>query len=533
VDAIIIADTGSESVSATNQLKLILDGQIATIQVVNNFIKHNGRVIPPVFGDGLANWGSALKLNGIYLYSFLTEQGFEVGLIDSYFQEKEKFIKMLEQSPKAVIISTTFIISKKTLNRLVQDIRAYAPDIFIIAGGQFVFLSKRIRERKEYDDRLQRTFGKEYIFLEEENDPDIDFYIISPTGERLLASALRSLKVNGKVERLPNSAIYRRKKYSFSDTDYDLEFKGGHRINWKKMPREFFEAEVVPVQASYGCPYSCAFCNFMKDKRLMGVKPLNLLLEELKTIEEKGVRYIWFVDDNFRLGRKDLDFVCQKFLDEGIHLKWKSFIRPNVLKDLDMKLLKEAGCTEVQFGLESADSVILEWMNKKAYPELYADVIEKVLRADINCSCYFIFGFPGETQETVIKTMEFIKALEHPELDGSIYFTMFPFIIAPLSPIAEPEISHKFGLRGSMYNWEHNTMSFREAAEYATKSFFELKSSGIIYHGDNLDMLYGMEPKKKKAFISARHNLAKKAAKGSISEEYKMGIFKSVWNNIP
>jgi anaerobic magnesium-protoporphyrin IX monomethyl ester cyclase len=214
-------------------------------------------------------------------------------------------------------------------------------------------------------------------------------------------------------------------------------------------------------------------------------------------------------------------------------LKWKSFIRPNVLKDLDMKLLKEAGCTEVQFGLESADSVILEWMNKKAYPELYADVIEKVLRADINCSCYFIFGFPGETQETVSKTMEFIKALEHPELDGSIYFTMFPFIIAPLSPIAEPEISHKFGLRGSMYNWEHNTMSFREAAEYATKSFFELKSSGIIYHGDNLDMLYGIEPKKKKAFISARHNLAKKAAKGSISEEYKMGIFKSVWNNIP
>jgi anaerobic magnesium-protoporphyrin IX monomethyl ester cyclase len=534
MDAIIIADTGLESsVSSTNQLKLLLDGHIATIQVVNNFIKHNGRVIPPVYGDGVANWGSTLKLNGIYLYNFLTEQGFEVGLIDSYFQEKEKFIRMLEQSPKAIVISTTFIISKKTLTRLVQDIRAYAPDIFIIAGGQFVFLSKRIRERKDYDDRLQGLFGNEYVFLEEENDPAVDFYIISPTGEKLLASALKSLKNKGKVQETPNSAFYRGKKYSFNDTNYDLEFKGGPKIDWKKMPKEFFETEVVPVQASYGCPYSCSFCNFMKDKRLMGVKPLENLLQELKILQDKGARYIWFVDDNFRLGRQDLEFVCKKFVEEGIHLKWKSFIRPNVLKDMDMKLLKEAGCAEVQFGLESADPIILERMNKRAHPDLYANVIEKVLKADINCSCYFVFGFPGETQETVSRTMEFIKALEHPELDGCIFFTMFPFIIAPLSPIAEPENYLKFGLRGSMYNWEHNTMNFREAAEFASKSFFELGSSGIIYHGDNLDMLYGMEPRNKKAFVSARHNMAKRAAKGLISDEYKLEIFKSIWNHLP
>ena len=50
---------------------------------------------------------------------------------------------------------------------------------------------------------------------------------------------------------------------------------------------EFFKSGVVPLQASYGCPYNCAFCNFMKDRRLMGVKPLDDLIEELKTVQEK------------------------------------------------------------------------------------------------------------------------------------------------------------------------------------------------------------------------------------------------------
>jgi anaerobic magnesium-protoporphyrin IX monomethyl ester cyclase len=532
MDAIIIADTGSESVSATNQHKLTIEGHISTIQIVHNYLQNKGKILPPILGNNVASWSSSLKLNGIYLYSYLSSQGFEVGLIDSYFQEKIKFTEMLKQSPIAVVISTTFIMSKKTLNVLVQDIRSLAPDIFIIAGGQFVHLSRRIKERQGSDDRILNLFKEEYLFLEEKKDPLVDLYIISSTGEDQLSKALKSLKKKGNVEGVANSASYQNRNYTFSLKEDNSEAKGAVTVDWNRMPKEFFSSMVVPMQASYGCPYNCAFCNFMKDRRRMGVKPLKDLIEELKIVQGKGVKYVWFVDDNFRLGRHDLDIVCQQFIKQGIKINWKSFIRPSVLEKLEVGLLKEAGCIEVQFGLESADPSILQRMNKKANPDLYSKVIEKVLRANINCSCYFIFGFPGETQETINRTLEFIKTLEHAELDGCIYFTMFPFIIAPLSPISEPEMAKKYNLNGSMYHWEHNTMNFKEAAEFASKAFFSLKSSGVIYHGDNLDMLYGLEPSRKKNFVEIRHKLAKEAAKKVITKEYHMQSFRKVWEDL-
>lgn len=528
MDAIIIADSGSESVSATNRLKLSVGGHIANIQVVENFIINDGRVVAPVIGDGVSSWASSLKLNGIFLYSYLSEQGLDVELIDSYYNERDLFIKMLKYSPKAIVISTAFIMSKRTLFELVSDIRSLAPGIFIIAGGQFVHLSKRIRERLESDNPIMDIYSSEYLFLDETDEPQVDLYIISACGETILSQALWILREGKNPNGLPNTATYQGKRYSFSSRIEDIVKTGGITVNWKSMPAKFFTSGVVPMQASYGCPYDCTFCNFMKDRRLMGVKPLNHLIEELKVVESRGARYVWFVDDNFRLGKNDLEKVCKRFINQGINLKWKSFIRVSAMKGMDMDLLKAAGCVEVLLGLESADAGLLAGMNKKANPEIYAEVIERIMKAGINCSCYFIFGFPGETIETLMRTREFIKKIEHPDLDGYIYFTMFPFIVAPLSPISEPKNAQKYGLKGYMFNWEHNTMNSEEARIHATTSFFELETSGIIYHGDNLDMLLGLPPRQRKEFIARRHKIAKMAAKGLMKEENMVKEFKGV-----
>ncbi len=528
MDAIIISDSGSESVSATNRLKLSVGGHVASIQVVKNFIHNDGHVVTPVIGDDVSSWASCLKLNGIFLYSYLSEQGFDVGLIDNYFSERDTFIKMLQQSPKAVVISTSFIMSKKTLNHLVNDIRSLAQDIFIIVGGQFVHLSKRIKERLESDNPVMAIYNNEYIFLSETDEPQVDLYIISACGETSLSHALRILREGRNLDSLPNTATYRGKRYSFSSRIDDIRKIGGITVNWQNMPAHFFKSGVVPMQASYGCPYNCTFCNFMKDKRLMGVKPLENLIEELKAAERRGARYVWFVDDNFRLGKNDLEKVCRRFLNERINVQWKSFMRVSALKGMDMDLLKAAGCVEVLLGLESADAGLLAGMNKKANPGLYAEVIERLMKAGINCSCYFIFGFPGETTETVMRTSEFIKKIEYPDLDGYISFTMFPFIIAPLSPISEPKNAQKYGLTGYMYKWQHNTMNSDQAMMHATRSFFELETSGIIYHGDNLDMLLGMPPRQRKEFIATRHKIAKMSAKGLLKEEDMVRKFKVV-----
>jgi radical SAM superfamily enzyme YgiQ (UPF0313 family) len=299
-------------------------------------------------------------------------------------------------------------------------------------------------------------------------------------------------------------------------------------IDWAAIPDPIFRSGVLPIQASGGCPYNCAFCNFTKDHQLKWVKPVDRIVAEMKALAERGARYVWFVDDNFRLGKRDLEAVCRRFIDERIDLRWMTFIRASTLDKIDPGVLRQAGCIEVQLGLESADPQILKNMNKKATPELYDRVLKKLLKAGINCSCYFIFGFPGETEESAQRTRDFIISYDNGIYDGSLSWSMFPFMLAPLSPIYEREARTKYGLSGYMNKWKHATMNSEQAREQVLKTFLEIENSGPIYRGDNQDIIRGMQPGMRIQFYAMRHKLSKMALTGELSEEKMIQSFKQV-----
>ena len=235
------------------------------------------------------------------------------------------------------------------------------------------------------------------------------------------------------------------------------------------------------------------------------------MLLEFKTIAQYGIQYVWFVDDNFLLGTSNLNAFLKKLAEVNQGIKWMSFIRADALKNVDFKLLRRSGCIEVQLGLESADLQILKNMNKKANPETYRTVIENLLKVGINCSCYFIFGFPGETAETAERTRNFIQSIEYPEYEGVMRWSLYPFLLVPLSPIFEEDQRQRYGLNGSLSNWTHATMNNEQAMQEILKTNLECESSSEIYRSDNLSLLNAMTKDQKKLFYSARHRLSKKA----------------------
>ena len=530
MDAILIADSGAESLSATNPLRLRFYGRTASVQVIRHCLDHAGKIAGPIEGEGVGSWNSSYKLNGIFLSSYLTRQDFEIELINSYYDERDRFRKMLDKNPRAIILSTTFIPGKKALRALVEDIRSLAPDIFIVAGGPLVYLSYLVlkkREDREYDTESAK---EDFLFLSTEDEPLVDMYIVSLAGEQILEKLLTKLKKGDSLKGIPNTVHFDAKGYSFSahwdDSLPPLDFA----IEWQSLPDSIFKSGVVPLQASTGCPYRCAFCNFTKDRRLNGIKPLERLVEEIREVCRRGARYIWFVDDNFRLGKRDLNAVCERFLKEDLKFSWMTFVRASTLKEVDMQLLRAAGCWEVQLGLESADRQVLRNMNKRATPTLYSKVLKGLLEAGINCSCYFILGFPGETTETARCTTEFIRDHQFKELEGNLSWSIFPFILTPLSPIYEEKMRQKYGLRGYMHRWQHKTMNSDEAKELALKTFFELEDSGPICRDDNLDMLRSLEPYRRKMFESARHRLSKTSLQRQIGEEDILRTFTPVFS---
>ena len=519
LDAIVISDSGSDSMSSTNPLRLNLDGRTADIQVVQNYLSHDGRIQAPIDGDNQMSWASAPKLNGIYLFDYLSNYDFDVALIDSYANQLDDFKNLLERNPRVVIISTTFMPGKQILNKLVANIRDLAPDVFIVAGGPLIYLSYLMLQRSGQSDYDTRSAVNEFLFLGTDDEPAVDLHVVSLRGEQLLCTILERLRAGRGIDDIPNCARLIGNRYHFSQRIDDISSSGDLTIDWAALPAEILKSGVVPMQASNGCPYHCTFCNFTKDRRLTWVRPTDRIVAEMRAVQERGARYVWFVDDNFRLGKDDLEEVCRRFIDAGLQLKWMTFVRASTLDKVDTDLLRQAGCIEVQLGLESADPVVLKNMKKKASAELYDRVLRKLLGSGINCSCYFIFGFPGETAESVQRTRDFIRSFDGHPYEGSLCWSMFPFTLVPLSPIYEPQARKKYGISGYLHKWQHATMNSDQARDELFKTFLKIENSGPIYRGDNQEILGKLGHAARKEFEAARHKLSKIALNGNLESE--------------
>jgi p-methyltransferase len=514
--------------SSTNPLRLNLDGRTADIQVVQNYLINDGRIQAPIEGDNQKSWASAPKLNGIYLLNYLFKNDFDVALIDSYSSQIDHFKQLLERNPRAVIISTTFIPGKQILIKLVADIRELAPDVFIIAGGPLIYTSYLMMQRSRESDYDTRSAVNEFLFLGTDDEPAVDLHIISLRGEQLLRTILDRLRASKGFDDIPNCARLIDNQYHFTERVDDISRSEDLAIDWTVLHENIFESGVVPMQASNGCPYHCAFCNFTKDRRLTWVRSTERIVAEMKAVQARGARYAWFVDDNFRLGKGDLEAVCLRFIDEGLQLKWMTFVRASTLDNIDTDLLRQAGCIEVQLGLESADPLVLKNMNKKASPELYGRVLRKLLGSGINCSCYFIFGFPGETEESARHTREFIQSFDDHPHEGNLCWSMFPFTLVPLSPIYEPAARKKYGISGYLHKWQHATMNSDQARDELFRTFLEIENSGPIYRGDNQEIFQHLGHSVRKRFEATRHKLSKIALGRELEPEKILQSFRPI-----
>jgi anaerobic magnesium-protoporphyrin IX monomethyl ester cyclase len=519
LDALIIADAGTDSVSGSSPMRFSIDGQPATIQAIYNYLQNQGKIVPPIAGDNHLSWSSAAKLNGIALLSSLQHHGFKAKLINDFNRERERFEHLLMQSPKAILVSTTFIVGKAALQNLVSAIRNLAPGITIIAGGPFVFQSHLIHQRRNDPDFFRPEMQSDFLFLGSD-DPEIDLYITAQRGLESLHAALDCLRAGRSLQGLPNTAWRDRQgTYQFGTATTPAAGQFEDRINWDTLPEEVFASKVVPLQASSGCPFRCAFCNFVKDHHSTYAKSIEQILEEMKAAALRGAKYIWFVDDIFRLGQGDLNAFSAALLAADLDLRWMSFIRADTVSGVDFGLLKKAGCHELQLGLESADPTVLAAMNKKSNPETYRTTVCQALAAGINVSSYFVFGHPGETAESLSRTTAFLQEIQYPELPGSLSWSIYPFLLVPLSPIFEPDQRHRYDLHGYMMNWRHATMDFPSAVQAIKRTIMALDDSAPIYRNDNLAMLEALAPSTRREFFRTRLRLAKLTAAGQATPE--------------
>lgn len=180
------------------------------------------------------------------------------------------------------------------------------------------------------------------------------------------------------------------------------------------------------VTTSRSCPFKCTFCSHSGGKKYRQ-RSLDKVFQEIEyLIEKHDVEFLFLNDELFANDMQRVVAFCSRI--KLYNVSWICFLRVNKYITTELlELMKNSGCKEIFFGLESADNNVLKSMKKGTTIQ----EIERVLRitrdSDIAARGNFIFGDPEETMDTVNNTLNWVK--ENKQLMGSIILSpiqLFP-----------------------------------------------------------------------------------------------------------
>lgn len=192
-----------------------------------------------------------------------------------------------------------------------------------------------------------------------------------------------------------------------------------------------FGYTTTSVITSRGCPFQCDFCSRPIFGNRFRSRTAANTAEEVKAVRQLGYDRIWFADDCFTLDRKRLLNICDELVRRRISIGWECLSRVDTV-DLEVaERMKQAGCVRVFFGIESGNDSILNVMKKQATTKQAEEAVNVFRKVGVQTGAFFILGYPGENDGTVLDTVNFASSLPLDYLS----FT-FPYPI-PGTPLFE------------------------------------------------------------------------------------------------
>jgi radical SAM superfamily enzyme YgiQ (UPF0313 family) len=179
------------------------------------------------------------------------------------------------------------------------------------------------------------------------------------------------------------------------------------------------------IITSRGCPYSCTYCYHLFGRSSYRYRSAPSILEEMDIlIERYGVTFIGFNDDNTMASESRLLELCELIREKRWNLTWGCHGRVTNAKPHILRAMADAGCVWIGYGIESGSQDILNAMGKRATVEQAREAILNTRSAGIFPNTTFIFGYPGESLDTINETVRFKTDLN---LNcGSFFATPYP-----------------------------------------------------------------------------------------------------------
>lgn len=410
----------------------------------------NGRP-PEIFKSG-----DIPNLAAAYLTNFLIHRGHRATYVNLFQDEKEYLDELLARRPHCIAITTTFYVLNLPVVDMIEHIRSRDSNVKIVVGGPLVGNHDRNYDDAEFAAALR--------------DIGADIYVVESQGELTLHRLIECLKSGGEISTVPNLAYLEEGELRRTEVEPEFNDLNENFIDWSRLSNGFDMGPTLQTRTARSCAFNCAFCNYPTRAGKLTLTNLETLEEEFETMHRLGnVENVVFIDDTFNVPLPRFKDICRLLIDRDYGFNWFSYFRCSNSDEEAIELMAESGCKGVFLGIESGSPRILENMNKHATVEKYSRGIEMLKKHGIITFGSFITGFPGETEETVQETVDFIKST------GPDFYRSQLWYCEEGTPITQKR--DEYGIEGEGFVWSHDTMDSMEAMEWIERMFLTIDES--------------------------------------------------------
>ena len=412
----------------------------------------------------------------LYLAAMARERGYVPTIIESDVCGMDVDAvanRIIEAQPPYVGI-TVFTVGVTGAVAIARKIKPACPHTTIIVGGPHI-----------------SSMGHETL----ERFAEFDIAVLGE-GEQTLVELLGALDAGNSLEEIPG-VIYRdggelkstppRMTPSVLD-DLPLpawDLLPGFPRRYTPAAYDYPRGPAATIAASRGCPFACRFCDsstFGTRVRYYSPAKVMQMIKHLR--QQWGIRHVLFLDDLFLASRQRTTELCHLLIDSKLKMTWSCAARVDVVTPELLALMKKAGCWQISYGLESGSDELLAKMDKRTRASQGEQAVRWTSEAGIRVKGLFMLGYPGESEQSIQATREFIERLPLTILNLT-KFTPYPG--SPIhqdiygTSIREEEWAH---LNGMNFVWSAPGITIErldQCYKEIVSRFFQQRRVGMMF----------------------------------------------------
>ncbi|MES2939374.1 MAG: radical SAM protein [Pseudomonadota bacterium] len=230
------------------------------------------------------------------------------------------------------------------------------------------------------------------------------------------------------------------------------------------------------------CPFRCTFCRVSSGSDAKLTKP-SQVAALYASLLEVGATQFNFMTNELNPSKKYLKGVLAEMEKIPADLggaAWFTYLRPDPIDAQDFVRLRRVGCRLVRYGVETGSQRLSDLMKKDYKIDVISRVLHDAAAADLFNHVNLLVGFPGETDDDVDRTIEFLRA----NLAVIHSIRINPFYLPPGSPMSDaPERNNIKLIRFDKGFWEFDVLRGEKTTPAAVKARIERLVGWCMDHG--------------------------------------------------